>query len=77
MGAQAGRTILDSLLGVGKITTASISQSVQGAIAKHAAKAFRICALVTGKIFTFFILEEIIICHIFFSLLLCYNIKKR
>ena len=64
MRTQATGTVLNALLGIGKITSALFSQGIKRAIAKQAAKLFCILALVAGKILAFGILKEFIIFHI-------------
>lgn len=68
--AQAARAIFDTVFRIGKITAALISQRIQRAIAKQAAKAFRFSALVTGEIFAPLMLKEIVICHRYTLLIL-------
>ena len=60
---QTGRAVLDPLFCIPEISPAPISQGIQGAVAEHAAKALRVSALVTGKIFTFPVLIKIIMAH--------------
>ena len=57
--------ILDAAIGVSKIAAALISQSIQGAKAEQAAKAFFIRSCMAGKIFTCTILEKFIVFHTF------------
>ena len=56
-------TILDTLFGISKITSALICQGIQGAVTEQAAEIFRILALVAGKVFAGTVLEEIVVCH--------------
>lgn len=65
MRSQAGGAVFDALFGVAVIAAAFVAQAVQRAVAEQAAKAFRIGGWVAGKIFTLFILKEIVMCHNF------------
>ena len=69
MGAQTIGAVFDSLFGIPEAAAAVFSQAVQGAVAEEAAESFRICTGMTGKIFAFLILKEIIICHFLHSAL--------
>ena len=60
---QATGAILDPLFCIGKITAALVPQSIEWAIAKQAAEAFCIAALMAGEIFTCAVLKEIVVCH--------------
>ena len=60
---QAAGAILNSLFCIGKISSAFISQGIEGAIAEQAAEILRVCALVAGEIFAGAVLEEIVVCH--------------
>ena len=77
VGFQAARAVLDAVFRVGKAAAAPVAQGIQRAIAKQAAEAFRICALVARKILTFFILKKIVICHIPISFGVWYNLNMR
>lgn len=50
-------TVLDSLFCIAEIPAASIPQCVQGAVTEQTVKILRICALMAGKIFAFFMTE--------------------
>lgn len=67
MGYQTACAVFNSLLGIGEIAAASISQCIQWAIAEQAAEMFRIAGFMAGKVLTFLILKEIIMGHILTS----------
>jgi hypothetical protein len=83
VGTQATRTILDSLLRVGKAAAALVFQSIQGAIAEQAAEILRVRALMAGEIFTFPVLKIIEVGHYFPPKILfnptfsCYTIQRK
>ena len=59
MGAQTPGAILNPLLRIRKASPASITQSIQRAIAKQTAKLFRVHSGMARKILTFFVLNKI------------------
>jgi len=77
MGLQAAGAILDPLLRISKAAAAPVTQRIQRTIAEQTAEAITIRPLMAGKIFTFPILEKIIIRHsdppICKARKLCYN----
>ena len=70
VGDQAVGAILDAVLGIGEIAAAFVTQSIQGAIAEQATKAGFVGYLMTGEVFTFFILKKVVVGHISHSVLL-------
>ena len=70
VGAQALGTILDAIVCIGELTAAFVTQGVEGAVTEQAAESFRVCIFVTGEIFTFLVLEKIIVGHCVHSPLL-------
>ncbi len=68
MGPQAARAVLDAVFGVGEIAAAVFAQGVEGAVAEDAAEGFWVGVGVAGKVFTFPVLEEIVVWHGFTSL---------
>ena len=63
VGDHAVGAILDALFGISEIATTIASQGIQGAITEHAAKCFLISSGMARKIFTFPVLEKIIMLH--------------
>ena len=63
MGSQAICAVLNTILRISKITPTTVSQGIQRTVAEKAAKAFRICTRMTGKIFTLLMLKKIVVCH--------------
>ena len=55
--------ILDAGIGVLEVSAASISQTVQWAVAEQAAECFRVGAIVAWKILALPMLEKVIIWH--------------
>lgn len=58
VGNQAARAVLDSVFCITEIPAAFLSQRVQRTVAEQAVEVLRIRALMTGKIFTFFMAEK-------------------
>ena len=63
VGPETAGAVLDSFVRIPEAAPALLSQSIQGAVAEQAAKAFRICALMTGEILTFPVLKKIVMAH--------------
>jgi hypothetical protein len=63
MGFEAGRTILDTLRGISKITATVLPQAVQRAVAEQATEGCGIRILVAWEIFTLLMLKKIVIRH--------------
>ena len=55
--------VFDAALDITEVALASFSQTVQRTIAENTAEGFRISTFVAGEIFTFLILEKIIMRH--------------
>ena len=64
VGDQTVRAVLDSFGGIFKVTAAFVAQRVQRAVAKQSAESFGIGAFMTGKIFAFPVLIEIVMAHL-------------
>ena len=62
--AQTTRAILNTLLRIGKITSALFPQGIKRTIAKQTAKTLRIVTLMAREILAVLILKEFIIFHI-------------
>ena len=58
VGNQAARAVLDPVFCITEIPAAFLSQRVQRTVAEQAVEVLRIRALMTGKIFTFFMAEK-------------------
>ena len=63
MGSQAIGAVLDAVFGVGEIAAAIFAQGVEGAVAEDAGEGRPVGAGVAGEVFTFPVLEKIIVCH--------------
>ena len=61
--AQTVGAVFVAILGILEITAAILPKGIQGAVAENTAETFRISTGMAGKIFTFPILEKIIMCH--------------
>ena len=64
MGAQAPGAILDAGLGINKAAAAVFPQGIQRAVTEDAAEFLRIRPRMAGKIFTFPVLEKVVMGHI-------------
>ena len=58
MGAQAAWAIFNSILQIGEIATAAITQRIKRTVAEKAIEVFAVFDLVAGEIFIFFVLEK-------------------
>ena len=56
-------TIFIAIFGISAVAAAFFAQRIQRTIAKQAAEAFCIAALMAGEIFTCAVLKEIVVCH--------------
>jgi hypothetical protein len=65
VGPQAGRAILDTAVGICKITAAFVAKGVQGAEAEQAVEVFPVRSFMAGEIFTSLVLEKFVVFHIF------------
>ena len=63
MRAQTTGAILDSLWGIGIITSAILSQGIKRTEAEQTAEAFLVCPSMTGEILAFPVLKKIVITH--------------
>jgi hypothetical protein len=63
MGLQTIGTIFNTLLGISKAAAAVFTQAVQRAVTEQATESCGVCLIMTGKIFTFFVLKNIVIWH--------------
>jgi hypothetical protein len=65
VGPHAGRAILDTAVGICKITAAFVAQGIQRTEAEQAVKAFPVSSLMAGEIFASLVLEKFVVFHIF------------
>ena len=65
MGPQALGAVFDAGFGVGEIAAAVVAQGVEGAVAEDAGEGLRVGIFVTGEVFAGFVLEKVVICHVF------------
>ena len=63
MRTQAGGAVLNPLRGISKAPTALVAQCIERTVTEQAIECLRICALMTGKIFTLPILKETVVIH--------------
>jgi len=80
MGTQASGAILDPIIRILKVSSASVPQGIQRTETEQAAEALMIRPQVTRKIRTIFILEKIVICHtalLFIQDKMCYHEAGR
>ena len=68
VGNHASAAVLNAILCIGKVSPASISQSIQRAEAKQAAEFIGFRTIMAGKILAFLILKKIVMTHLY---LLC------
>jgi hypothetical protein len=63
VGKGAVYTAFHAVFGILKIAAALLPQGIEGAVAEQAVEILLRNASVTGEIFTFFILEELVVFH--------------